>query len=222
MGDLTAATPKPMLPVRNRPVLEHVLENLSAAGVRRFLVVVGYQRELVEAHFSNWRLPVEFRTQDPVDGTGSAARLAREFTGGEPFLLTYGDILCEPAAYLRCAAAVNHHSATAAVLGVKAMDDPWRGAAVYAEADRITRVIEKPPRGTSATKWGSAGVYAFRPLVFKYLDRLPLSDRNEYELTSVFEMMLADDLDLRIAALDGTWRDIGRPEDLAAANAEQT
>ena len=218
MGAITGETPKPMLSVHGRPILEHVLEGLAAAGVERFLVIVGYRREMIEKHFESWRYPVEFLVQEPVDGTGSAARLAREFAGAAPFLLTFGDILCRPAAYLACGDVLSRNSATGAVLGVKAVDDPWRGAAVYAEDGRVRKIIEKPPKGTSTTPWGSAGLYAMRPLVFPYLDRIPLSSRNEYELTSIFDMMLLDGIELRIAPLEGEWRDIGRPEDLAAAN----
>jgi UDP-N-acetylglucosamine diphosphorylase / glucose-1-phosphate thymidylyltransferase / UDP-N-acetylgalactosamine diphosphorylase / glucosamine-1-phosphate N-acetyltransferase / galactosamine-1-phosphate N-acetyltransferase len=218
MGEITAETPKPMLSVKGRPILEHVLERLAAAGAERFLLVVGYHREVIQQHFRSWRLPIEFRVQDPVDGTGSAARLGREFAGAEPFLLTFGDILCEPAAYVNCARVLEDHPAAQAVLGVKDVDDPYRGAAVYVENGIIRRIVEKPPIGTSTTRWTSAGLYAMRPVVFPYLDRLEPSVRNEYELTSIFDMMLADSLELRIAAIDGAWRDVGRPEDLAALN----
>jgi dTDP-glucose pyrophosphorylase len=219
MGGLTVETPKPMLPVQGRPMLEHILDRLAAAGVEKFLVVAGYRREAIEAHFRHWRLPVQFRVQEPVNGTGTAARLAREFTHGEPFLLTYGDILCDASAYVRCGAVLEHYPATAAVLGVKVVDDPWRGAAVYVEAGLVRQVIEKPPKGTSNTQWGSAGLYALRSDVFPYLDRLQPSERNEYELTSIFDMMIGDGLELRISAIEGAWRDVGRPEDLDAANA---
>jgi NDP-sugar pyrophosphorylase family protein len=219
MGDMTLRTPKPMLAVQGRPLLEHILERLEAAGVRRFLLVVGYHREVIEAHFRHWRLPVEFRVQEPVNGTGSAALLARDFAGEKPFLLTFGDILCEPEAYLRCASVLERNTETVAVLGVKDVDDPWRAAAVYVESGKVTRVIEKPPQGESTTRWASAGLYAMRPAVFSYLERLQPSARNEYELTSIFEMMLADGLELRISFIEGAWRDVGRPEDLDAANA---
>jgi len=78
------------------------------------------------------------------------------------------------------------------VLGVRDVDDPWQGAAVYEVGGTVTRVVEKPPRGTSTTRWNSAGLYAMRPAVFPYLDRLAPSPRNEYELTSIFEMMLQE------------------------------
>ena len=222
MGAMTFEIPKPMLPVHGRPILEHILEGLASVGVERFLIVVGYHHEVIEDHFKNWPQPIEFRLQDPVDGTGSAARLAREFVGHDPFLFTYGDILCEPTAYTRCGQVLIEHPATMVAVGVKDVDDPWRGAAVYTDDGVITRIIEKPPVGTSTTRWNSAGLYAMRPVVFQYLDRLQLSPRNEYELTSIFEMMLQDDLELRISPIEGQWRDIGYPDDLDAVNHFQT
>lgn len=218
MGEATAEAPKPMLMVQGRPMLEHVLENLAGAGVERFLLVVGYRREVIEAYFRKWRLPVEFAVQKAPDGTGSAARLAREFTADEPFLLTFGDILCGADAYRRCMGVMREHPATAAVMGVRWVDDPWRGAAVYEEQGRILRVIEKPPPGSSTTHWNSAGLYAFKPVVYDYLERLELSPRGEYELTSALEMMLAGGLELRIAPVEGAWRDVGTPDDLSAVN----
>jgi NDP-sugar pyrophosphorylase family protein len=219
MGSLTADLPKPMLPVGGRPMLEHVLQGLHTAGIKQFLLVVGYRREVIENHFRTSPFAIEYRLQERVDGTGSAARLARDFIRHEPFLLTFGDILVEPSAYTRCMDELR--DSTAAVLGVKDVDDPWRGAAVYADGDgRITRVIEKPPQGTSTTRWGSAGLYTMRPLAFRYLDKLQPSERGEYELTSIFEVMLQDGLELRIGPVEGEWRDLGSPQELAAANAE--
>jgi NDP-sugar pyrophosphorylase family protein len=218
MGALTQDTPKTMLPVRGRPLLEHVLERLESVGVERFLIVVSHRRELIEQHFRNWRKPITFRVQDPVDGTGSAARLGRDFAGSEPFILTFGDILCDPSAYVRCARTLLDNPKTQAVMGCKETDDPWRAAAIYVDGEVITRVIEKPPKGESTTRWTSAGVYAMKPLAFDYLDRLELSPRGEYELTSIFEAMLVDGIEVRLGAMEGAWRDVGRPEDLDAVN----
>jgi NDP-sugar pyrophosphorylase family protein len=220
MGEITAEIPKPMLPVRGRPMLEHVLDRLAAAGVQEFFLVVGHRRELIEAHFRNWRLPVQFHLQDPVDGTGSAALLARDFAGNEPFLLTFADILCDFSAYVRCARVLNEYPATAAVLGVREVDDPWRGAAVYVENGKVTNVIEKPPRGQSTTHWNSAGVFVFRPVAFEYLAQLEPSVRNEYELTAIFDPMLRDNLELRMSPIEGNWRDVGYPDDLEAVKSE--
>jgi NDP-sugar pyrophosphorylase family protein len=212
MGAMTEEIPKPMLEIRGRPMLAHVLDNLRAAGLAKFLIVTGYHAETIETYFS--ALPdVEFLRQSPVDGTGSATLLAEPFAANESFLLTYGDILCDPVEYQR---AISIEAD--AVVAVKAVDDPWQGAAVYEEAGRITRIIEKPPKGTSTTAWNSAGFYIFRPVVFDYVRRIERSPRGEYELPSALEGMLRDGLDLRISAIEGAWRDVGRPEDLAAMN----
>jgi NDP-sugar pyrophosphorylase family protein len=218
MGEITTETPKAMLSIQGQPMLEHVLNGLAKVGIESFFLVVGYHREMIEEHFRNWRLPIQFRVQAPVDGTGSATRLAREFVGDDAFLLTYGDIICEPQAYIRCDREIEEHPAAAAVLGVRDVDDPWQGAAVYEQGARVSRVVEKPPRGTSTTRWNSAGLYGLRPAAFSYLDRLQPSARNEYEITTIFEMMLNENVEVRISPMEGLWRDVGRPEDLAALN----
>ena len=81
----------------------------------------------------------------------------------------------------------------------------------------MQRIIEKPERGTSTTHWNSAGIYVFSPVVFDELDSVPLSPRGEYEATSAITQMLEAGRTLRMFALEGTWMDVGRPEDLAAA-----
>jgi dTDP-glucose pyrophosphorylase len=218
MGTITEEMPKPLLAMRGKPLLEHIMERLAEAGIRRFLVVVGFHGELIQRHFAEWRLPVEFRVQEPVNGTGSAARLAKQFTGEEPFLLSFGDCLCSADEYVRCLALLRDNPAAAAVLAAKDIADPWLGAAIYEEEGRIARIAEKPPKGTSTTRWGSAGFYGVRPVIFEYLEKLTPSVRNEYEITLAFEMMLADGLELRISPVEGEWRDVGRPEDWAAVN----
>src|SRR5207247_7882940 len=102
-----------------------------------------------------------------------------------------------------------------AMLAVKEVEDPYRGAAVYAGAARqVTRIVEKPPRGESATRWNSAGIYAFRPSIFAELQRAPKSPRGEYELTSAVAQSIESGKLLRIFPIEGDWKDIGRPEDL--------
>lgn len=212
MGSLTMDTPKPMLPLAGKPMLEHILDRLRAAGIRRVLLVVGYHGDLIQAHFAQYPLVIEYRRQQVLNGTGSAALHAHDFAGGQPFLLTFGDILCSTADYLGLASKLDEDAA--GVLGVKYVDDPAPGAAVYEENDRVVRIVEKPPTGTSTTHWNSAGLYAFRPVVFDELRRIPLSARGEYELTTAIEQLILHDAILRMYPIEQDWMDVGRPEDL--------
>jgi dTDP-glucose pyrophosphorylase len=216
MGHLTSDLPKPMLPVHGKPLLEHILDRLHSAGFEQVLIVTGYRADTIESHFDGYPMPLTFSRQDRLNGTATAALLAEDFVGDDPFLLTFGDILIEPEDY-RNAVRLMESPDVEGVIAVKRVEDPFQGAAVYEENGRVTEIIEKPPRGTSRTNWNSAGMYAFRPGVFRELRRVPLSERGEYELTSALSQMLANGKTLVIGEMHGGWRDVGRPEDLEAA-----
>ncbi len=213
MGSLTEQIPKPMIRVAGKPLLEHVLDGLREAGIARAAVVTGYRHELVEEYFQQYPIPISWVHQDQLNGTATAVRLTKDAVGQDAFLLTFGDIWCEPADYRGLIATLVED--TAAVLGVRKVDDPWQGAAVYEQSGVVGKIVEKPERGTSQTNWNSAGLYCFRPDVFAELDRVQKSARGEYEITSAIEQMIAAEKTLRIYEVRGTWRDVGRPEDLA-------
>src|SRR5260370_29417857 len=100
MREMTAELPKPMLEVRGKPVLQHIVEGLREAGVRNFLVVVGYRADAVQNFFgdgSRYRIDIQYATQVAQDGTGRVVDLARDFVSDSAFVLAYGDILVDHA-----------------------------------------------------------------------------------------------------------------------------
>src|SRR5260370_33254340 len=104
MRELTADLPKPMIEVRGKPVLQHIVEGLREAGVREFLLIVGYRADAVQNFFgdgSRYNIEIQYTTQAVQDGTGRVVDLARNFAGDSPFVLGYGDILVDPANYKR-------------------------------------------------------------------------------------------------------------------------
>lgn len=217
MKHLTDDRPKPMLPIAGKPMLEHVLDRLREAGFTEVLIVTGYRGEMIENHFGNYPMKLTYRMQATLDGTGGATRLAREFVNGDEFLLTFGDIMVNARHYAGIAARLESDPRAEAVAGVKWVKDPWQGAAVYEQDGIVTRMIEKPPKGSSSTHWNSAGLYAFRASVFDELESIPKSPRGEYELPTAVEQILARGGRVRIYAIEGAWRDVGRPEDLPEA-----
>ncbi len=216
MKSLTDDVPKPMLPLGGRPILEHLLERMRAAGLDQFAIVTGYRASTIETHFAG---RAEFFRQEVVNGTARAAALARDWAAGDDFLFTFGDILAESADYRAMGDLLAADDRTLCVAAVRHVDDPAAGAAVYEEEGVVTRIIEKPQPGTSSTNWNSAGIYCFRAVVFDEIDRVELSPRGEYEITSAVEALVRRGR-VVIHPLTGVWRDIGRPEDLAAAQAE--
>jgi dTDP-glucose pyrophosphorylase len=212
MGELTEHLPKPMLPLAGKPMIEHILDRLGEAGISEAFIVTGYRAEIIEQHLRDYPMKLTFERQQAINGTGTAALLARKFAGADPFLLTFGDIICESDDYSGISS-IN----AAAVLGVKHVDDPYQGAAVYEQGGVVSRIIEKPPRGTSTTHWNSAGLYTFDPVIFEHLAKLEPSPRGEYELTGGIASLIAAGERVLLYPIRGGWRDVGRPEDLRAA-----
>lgn len=217
MKELTEDCPKPMLPLAGRPMLAHQIERMEAAGVREALVVVGYRADIVKEYFAAHPpalAKVSYAVQEKQDGTGSAAKLARGFCGGDPFLMTYGDILVDAAFYREL---FEKARGAEMALSVKYADDPYQGGAVYVEGGRVTKLVEKPPKGTSSTNWNNAGIYVFRPSIFTALDRIEVSPRGEYELTDAVHAIVDSGAAVSWLEVKGFWRDVGRPEDLRPA-----
>src|SRR4051794_9365565 len=102
MLGLTQENPKPMLSVRGKPILQHIIEGLLESGIRQFCIVTGFRAEVIEGYFQDGTRfggKIEYVRQLVQDGTGKAPELAKDFAGDGPFLLTYGDILVKPEVY---------------------------------------------------------------------------------------------------------------------------
>jgi dTDP-glucose pyrophosphorylase len=219
MRDLTEALPKPMLEVRGKPVLEHIVEGLRDNGLTNLLVVVGWRGDVVKEFFgdgSKLGVSIQYETQTVQDGTGRVVALARDFVANDSFLLSYGDILIAPENYRRICNALPDAEA---VISVKRSDDVSQGGAVFVnEKFELTDLREKPKPGEPTSPWYNAGIYAFRPSIFDHIAKLRPSPRGEYELTdAVRELALAGNI-VQALEIAGDWVDVRDPEILARLN----
>jgi dTDP-glucose pyrophosphorylase len=219
MRELTDDLPKPMIAVRGKPILQHIMEGLKAAGIERFLIVVGYREEVVRGFFGSGEAlgaSVEYVTQVVQDGTGRVVDLARDFVGADPFILSYGDILVSPGNYHRLAAPGREDEA---IISVKRNEDVSKGGAVFVnERFELTDLREKPKPGEPTSPWYNAGIYTFRPSIFEFTARLERSPRGEYELTDAIRSLAQSGKKVQAIELEGDWADVRDPEVLAALN----
>ena len=218
MKDLTNDLPKPMLEVRGKPILLHIVEGLKAAGVSEFCIVVGYKADVVRGFFGDgtkFGVRITYTTQVVQDGTGRVVELAKEFAGSDPFVLSYGDILISPANYLRLVdlrdaegiVTVKHNEGEMAKGGCVVVNDRFE----------LTDLIEKPA-GPAPSPWYNAGVYTFRPSIFEFTAKLKLSPRGEYELTDAIRDLAKRGKVVKAVELSGDWADVRDPEVLASLN----
>lgn len=219
MRELTDELPKPMIAVKGKPILQHILEGLKAAGIRRVLLIVGYREDVVKGFFgdgSTLGLSIEYVTQVIQDGTGRVVELAREFAGTEPFILSYGDILVDPVNYRSLCAL----GSAEGLVSVKRNEEEMAkgGCVVVNEAFELVDLIEKPT-GRAPSPWYNAGIYTFRPSIFEYTAKLERSPRGEYELTDAIRQLAQSTCKVRALELTGDWADVRDPEVLAELNA---
>jgi dTDP-glucose pyrophosphorylase len=223
LGSLTAKRPKPLLEVAGKPLIAHIVGGMIKSGLREFVVVTGHLAKQLE----QWC--ITFATQNPgvtiqttrqqhLNGTAGAMLSARSLlTREDRFMFGWGDILMDGSNYPRFAAA-SQRADCDLLLAVNDIDDPWRGAAAYVDSEkRVTRLVEKPPRGTSFTRWNCAGLFSASQSLFDYLDRLAPSSRGELELPQAIAAMIAAGRTVRAFEVQGFWSDVGTTDDLAAA-----
>lgn len=219
LGELTRNVPKPMVPLAGRPLLEYILLNIrTATPIRDFTVVVQYRAETILEHFGDGEaFGVNIRyVRQPEDqpGTGGALRAALEALPAEPVLMSFGDILTDPANYRRLLQ--TYRPPIAALLGVNWLPDVSEGGGVWLEGDRVLRLQEKPRHAD--THWNLAGVHIFSPAILPILRDLSLSARGEYELTDAIQVLLQRYPDaVQAVRFEGYWNDVGTPERLRQA-----
>ncbi|MDB6172325.1 MAG: Nucleotidyl transferase [Chthoniobacteraceae bacterium] len=218
MRELTDELPKPMIPVRGKPILQHIVEGLRDAGVERILIVVGYRADVVRDFFgtgARFGVAIEYADQIVQDGTGRVVELARDFAGADSFVLSYGDILVNPANYRRLVAL----GEAEAIVSVKKNEDVSKGGAVFInERFELTDLREKPKPGEPTSPWYNAGIYTFRPSIFEFTARLEKSPRGEYELTDAIRELAQSGKLVQAFELEGEWADVRDPEVLAELN----
>lgn len=235
MRELTDELPKPMLRVQGKPILEHIIAGVAAAGIRDFFIVTGWRADVVEDYFGDgakFGAKISYGRQTVQDGTGKAPELAKHFVGQSPFLLTYGDILVKPETYQGM---VNRFSEGefAGLVTVTGSEDVTKGGLMFFdEAFCLKRLVEKPSHEQleqlrregwlrpQQKLWYNAGIYIFRPSLFDFTARLQKTPRGEYELTDAISAMLAAGHRLAGLKIQGRWVDVRDPEVLAKLEKE--
>jgi dTDP-glucose pyrophosphorylase len=220
MREMTAELPKPMLEVRGRPVLQHIVEGLREAGAGDLLIIVGYHADAVQNFFgdgSRYNISIQYATQVVQDGTGRVVNLARNFAGDLPFVLSYGDILVDPANYKRL---LDLPHDIEAIISVTRGEDTTNGGAVFLnDKMELVDLREKSKPGEATSPWYNAGIYTFRPSIFDFTAKLKPSPRGEYELTDAVRALAHSGKKVKALELTGEWADVRDPKVLATLNA---
>jgi NDP-sugar pyrophosphorylase family protein len=212
---LTLTSPKPLLPIANRPFLERQLEWLARYGVDEVVLSLGYRADVFHEHFPNDRfgaVRLHYKVEDEPLGTAGAIKYAADGID-ERFLVCNGDVLTS----LDLGAMVAFHDARGAeaTISLSEVEDPSAFGVVPTTADgRVIAFVEKPPRERAPTKWINAGTYVLEP---QFLRRIPPRLNVSVE-RETFPRMLEEAGGLFAFKTDAYWLDIGTPEKYVQAH----
>jgi mannose-1-phosphate guanylyltransferase/phosphomannomutase len=206
---LTGNLPKPMLPVANRPLMEHILLLLKQHGVTDVVATVQFLSSVIRNYFgdgSDLGLSLSYSTEEVPLGTAGSVSNAQDLLEGT-FLVVSGDALTD----LDLTAVIDFHRSrgAAATLVLKRMKDPLEfGIVMTDESGRIERFLEKPTWGQVFTDTINTGIYVLEPEV---LDLIP--PEQSYDFSSeLFPLMLDKGLPLFGFVTDDYWTDVGNTD----------
>lgn len=207
MQPLTLSTPKPMLKVLGRPILEHITDSLPSE-VDQVIIIVGYLGDQIRKHFGDsWRgRKIHYAEQKELNGHVPALNLARPFLDPQgPFLFMFADDIHDAASIRR----LSRHPR--AILAARSEHPERFGVVVADESNRMVEFEEKPKQPKSNLVWTGACL-----LDEKFFNYEPEQHENgEYYLAPVVVKMIKDH-PVYVEEED-LWLPIGYPEDIAKA-----
>ncbi len=203
---LTMSQPKPMLPMANRPMAEHVVSLLKRHGFDEIVVTVAFLASTIRTYFgdgSEFGVRIIYATEHTPLGTAGSVLNARDELE-ERFLVISGDVLTD--VDLTELVRVHETSGAVATLALKPMDNPLEfGIVITDEAGRIERFLEKPTWGQVFSDTVNTGIYVLEPEV---LDEIPPARAVDFS-GEVFPSLLGRGAHLQGFVTDGYWEDVG-------------
>jgi mannose-1-phosphate guanylyltransferase/phosphomannomutase len=206
---LTANTPKPMVPLLNRPCMEYTIDLLKRHGITQIAVTLQYMPEIIKNYFgdgSRFGVSITYFEETTPLGTAGSVKNCSEFLD-EPFLVISGDTLTD----IDLSKAIQFHQENRALatLILTQVETPLEFGVVLTDEDgRIVRFLEKPSWAEVFSDTVNTGMYVFEPEVLSYIEEDKETDFSK----EVFPAFLAADKPLYGCKADGYWSDIGSLE----------
>jgi mannose-1-phosphate guanylyltransferase/mannose-1-phosphate guanylyltransferase/phosphomannomutase len=226
---ITYAMPKPMVPVLNRPVMEHILRLLARHDFGETIANLHWFPDLIEAHFGDGSalgIELSYSPEEQLLGTSGGVRKAAEFLG-DSFLVISGDALTD----IDLSAMREFHESHdgIATLATKRVEDTSQfGVAITGPDGRIEGFQEKPDPAEALSDLANCGIYMFRAEIFDFFPEPGTSKAAgpgdpagfaDWAL-DVFPGLLAGDIPFYSHEIDAYWNDIGNLEELRSGNLE--
>jgi NDP-sugar pyrophosphorylase family protein len=205
---LTENTPKPMLAIREKPILEHILETLKASGFHRFFLAVNYRAGVVRDYFndgSQWNVDIQYLQEEHRLGTAGALSLL-PVKSDAPILVMNADLLTKVDFSNLLRFHVEHKSIATMCVRHHEVQIPY--GVVTLDGEYITEIVEKP----SQQCFINAGIYVIEP---RALAHIPAN--TSFDMPDLFRSLIAAGLRAAAFPIREFWIDIGHMDDFERA-----
>lgn len=214
---LTYTSAKQLIPVANKPILFYAIEAIREAGIEDIGIIVGETKDEVRQAAGNgerWGVHITYIEQDAPRGLAHAVKIAQPFVGNDEFLMFLGDNLVRSGvtAFVRQFQSNRPNS----LILLSHVEDPQRFGVAEFRDGRILRLVEKPKN--PASDLALVGVYLFDSNIFKAVNEIKPSWRDELEITDAIQYLVDHGYVVESHVIDGWWKDTGKPEDVVEAN----
>jgi mannose-1-phosphate guanylyltransferase/phosphomannomutase len=212
---LTSNQPKPLLPIANRPMMEHVIDLLRQHGITDIVVTLAFMPDAIRQHFgdgSDYGVSIEYVVEREPLGTAGSVKNAAHLLD-EPFLVISGDVLTD----IDISEIIEFHREKEALvtIGLTPVSNPLEFGIVITRADgSIERFLEKPTWGQVFSDTVNTGIFVVDPAV---LDEVADGEQVDFS-GDVFPKLLADGAPLYGAVAHGYWEDVGTLESYLRAH----
>jgi len=207
---LTNSRPKPMLPIINKPMMEHTMMTLKDLGITEFIVLLYFKPEIIKDYFgdgSDFGINISYVVPDDDYGTAGAVKLAQDLIGNENFIIISGDLVTD----FDFKKIFDYHKEKNAKLSITltSVENPLEFGVVIANADgKIEKFLEKPSWGEVFSDTINTGIYIIEPEILEYI---PKNENYDFG-KDLFPRLMREGVELIAGNAQGYWRDVGNPE----------
>lgn len=206
---LTSMRPKPMVPIVNQPVMEHILGLVKHHGIDEVVATLAFMPQVIEDYFGDgdeWGMDISYAIEEtPLGTAGSVKNAAEALT--ETFVVISGDALTD----INLTEVIDFHKAKggAVTIALRRVPDPLEfGVVITDDNGKIERFLEKPSWGQVFSDTINTGIYVVEPLV---LDYIPEGQPFDFS-SELFPLLMKNGHDLYGCVVDGYWADVGSLE----------
>lgn len=223
MEPFTNAYPKELLPVGERAVIEHCIEDMKEAGITDIVIVVGWKQHAILDYLGSgedYGVQLTYVVQDDRNGLAGAIKAGEHVVDDDTFAVVLGDNYVDNKSALKDLVDFHTQEGFDVTIGTFRPDEVTSYGVLDVEGNEVKGMVEKPSKDEAPSDIAISGMYVFEPEIFDAIEEVEKGKGGEYQLTDAIDILRRMNDNVGYRDIIGTRIDVGTPERLRKANRE--